>query len=279
MKKPTYTLSIPQPCHERWDEMTPTEKGRFCGSCQKQVVDFSGLSDREVIQLIEQSSGKVCGRLQKNQIDRPMMLEPWAQRASVRFSGFFAGLMLLSSVDYTSAKAIDYRNIELSSIHADARKDIVTDKDHGNDSLASVIKGKILDANSKMPVGQVKVSITVVENQDFKDYNVRESYARAAAIVEAGVRSGSYSESFITDSDGKFSFDIPQHLIEGTAVISISFSGHTESRVLEKRHLRNELVFLIDTMKLEQWNNERMAGELSIIKKMKVPKSDRASKR
>ncbi len=49
--------------------------------------------------MIEQASGKVCGRLHPQQLNRPMVLKPWAQRASVRFSGFFAGLMLLSTAD------------------------------------------------------------------------------------------------------------------------------------------------------------------------------------
>ena len=38
-------LSVSEPCHENWDKMSPVNQGRFCGSCQKQVVDFSVMSD------------------------------------------------------------------------------------------------------------------------------------------------------------------------------------------------------------------------------------------
>ncbi|MBN4072576.1 hypothetical protein JYT74_00920 [Crocinitomix catalasitica] len=41
-------VSIPDPCHEDWDKMTPTEKGTFCGKCQIDVIDFTTKSSHEV---------------------------------------------------------------------------------------------------------------------------------------------------------------------------------------------------------------------------------------
>ena len=41
-------LSIPQPCIQDWDKMTPTEQGRYCSSCNKTVVDFSNYTDKEL---------------------------------------------------------------------------------------------------------------------------------------------------------------------------------------------------------------------------------------
>jgi hypothetical protein len=36
-------LRIDQPCHEHWDRMSPSARGRFCASCRKEVVDLSDL--------------------------------------------------------------------------------------------------------------------------------------------------------------------------------------------------------------------------------------------
>jgi hypothetical protein len=75
-------LSVSEPCHENWDNMSPVNQGRFCGSCQKQVVDFSVMSDRELLQFFQKpSTGSVCGRFVNDQLDRklevPKKKYPW----------------------------------------------------------------------------------------------------------------------------------------------------------------------------------------------------------
>src|SRR5215211_7593598 len=75
-------LSVPTPCHENWDKMNPVEKGRFCDSCQKKVIDFSHMSDREVATFFKKpSTGSVCGRFMPDQLDRafeiPRKRIPW----------------------------------------------------------------------------------------------------------------------------------------------------------------------------------------------------------
>jgi len=75
-------LSIPKPCHEDWNAMTPVEKGKFCGSCQKQVIDFSTMSDRQVAEFFKKpSTGSVCKRVMTGQLDRdieiPKKRIPW----------------------------------------------------------------------------------------------------------------------------------------------------------------------------------------------------------
>ncbi|WP_417356217.1 hypothetical protein [Flavobacterium sp.] len=66
-------ITIPQPCHEKWTEMTPTNKGRFCASCQKKVIDFTKVSDREIAQALK-TNDKVCGRLYPSQLSRNLVI-------------------------------------------------------------------------------------------------------------------------------------------------------------------------------------------------------------
>jgi hypothetical protein len=75
-------LTVPKPCHENWENMNPVEKGRFCNSCEKQVVDFSDMSDRQIAEFFKKPSiGSVCGRFMSDQLDREIVIPkkrvPW----------------------------------------------------------------------------------------------------------------------------------------------------------------------------------------------------------
>ena len=69
-------ITIPQPCHESWDKMTQAEKGKFCGSCQKVVVDFSKMTDTELIAYFKKPKDSVCGRFKENQLNRVITAPP-----------------------------------------------------------------------------------------------------------------------------------------------------------------------------------------------------------
>jgi len=73
MKK-SITIRIPEPCHEDWATMTPTQKGRHCQVCTKEVIDFTKLSDEQIIKKFQQNSN-LCGRFKTTQVDREMKLE------------------------------------------------------------------------------------------------------------------------------------------------------------------------------------------------------------
>ena len=62
-------IYIPEPCHENWGAMTPNEQGRFCGSCQKTVVDFTNFTTENIQNYFTKHYGqKVCGRFKNEQI-------------------------------------------------------------------------------------------------------------------------------------------------------------------------------------------------------------------
>jgi len=64
-------ISIPTPCHEDLGQMDKTEKGRFCLSCQKEVVDFTKMSDEDIVLYFENKKNggaRVCGTFRADQV-------------------------------------------------------------------------------------------------------------------------------------------------------------------------------------------------------------------
>lgn len=52
-------IRIPEPCNEDWGRMTPEQRGRFCGACQKKVHDLSAMSERDA-KAVLQSGDDIC---------------------------------------------------------------------------------------------------------------------------------------------------------------------------------------------------------------------------
>ncbi len=63
------------PCSERWDDMPQTGAGRYCDSCEKNIIDLSAKSDAELIQFFKKKKDNVCGRLLASQLNRELVLE------------------------------------------------------------------------------------------------------------------------------------------------------------------------------------------------------------
>jgi hypothetical protein len=67
-------IKIEKPCHEDWSTMTSEAQGKFCNACEKSVVDFSMMSDAQILNYFSQpKSQKVCGRFNADQVDRALV--------------------------------------------------------------------------------------------------------------------------------------------------------------------------------------------------------------
>ncbi|MCB0697270.1 MAG: carboxypeptidase-like regulatory domain-containing protein [Chitinophagaceae bacterium] len=175
MKQPkTIQLSIPQPCTEDWHKMTPQQQGRNCDSCRKCVVDFTGFTDEQLYNFfIEHKGQKVCGRVKKTQLNRPILLPPQPHSTLYKWI-IAAGLALIITVgsNHTSFAQVPYKN-----------KAVVIEKEQSEDSVSNEsinITGTIVDEHNE------PVIFAVI--QIFKD-----------SILKGGTT---------TNEDGKFSISI-----------------------------------------------------------------------
>ncbi len=62
-------ITIPNPCHEDWNTMSPQVQGKYCMVCSKVVFNFTQMSNNDIIQTIQTANSKICGRLDDQQLD------------------------------------------------------------------------------------------------------------------------------------------------------------------------------------------------------------------
>jgi hypothetical protein len=65
---PIQSISIPEACHQSWQQMTPVERGRHCQQCCKTVTDFTVMSNQEIITYLA-AAHDVCGRFDQAQLN------------------------------------------------------------------------------------------------------------------------------------------------------------------------------------------------------------------
>lgn len=153
--KNSFTLSIPEPCHESWNEMTPQEKGRYCNVCAKTVVDFTRKTDREIGKIMK-SEGTICGRFKKTQLERPISL-PRKRDALLEMIPPLYAASLLLPIAVMSTQAIKAQEAHTTLTEQTPSTTKPQEQLQGRISVdlntpnTKIIKGVISDDNGPLP--------------------------------------------------------------------------------------------------------------------------------
>lgn len=171
--------------------MDDFECGKFCNTCNKTVIDFSILNDNQIKSILDHAHGKVCGRINISQVNRPLELTDKTSKYSLNkiFLGFSLTTIFNSSLSsktsinpivsfYSTDKLID-QNISRT----------VTD------TLRS-FTCKILDSKTKEPIPYVPILI--------KDLDL----------------------TLQSDSNGAFVFSVPSSFKHNTLEVRANYIGY-----------------------------------------------------
>jgi hypothetical protein len=144
-------FSVPSPCPKSWAAMTPAADGRHCNSCQHEVVDFSRMSEAEVMAWLAQpTAGSICGYFRAGQFTAPPM--PSAPRwrrwlvAAVALLGLKPLLAADEAIAFSPLRAVPHPT-EQAHAHATAPKGQVT------------IRGRVLDDSTGLGVPGAEIFI------------------------------------------------------------------------------------------------------------------------
>ncbi len=149
MKAQTITLQIENPCRKNWDDMLEEENGKFCLACQKTVVDFTKMSDAEVVDFFSAYKGNVCGRISKYRLNIP--LSSRIKTYGSPLHRFAAGLLLSIGLLHPAQAQTLKIKAEQHSVKSEAKHQ---DQDNGE---KKIISGRITNASSKKPLEGVSV--------------------------------------------------------------------------------------------------------------------------
>lgn len=129
-------ITIPKPCHENWEAMTVVEKGKFCSTCQKKVLDLTKASDKEIIEVL-QNNNTACGRFTSSQLNRNLYTNQ--QKSSYWLIACTTLFGIIGLGNYSS-----YAQVKNDTIKVDTKVN-TTFKDSINPNLPHKIKGIVSD--------------------------------------------------------------------------------------------------------------------------------------
>src|SRR6266700_1370915 len=111
-------LNIPEPCHESWQQMTPNEQGRYCLACQKTVVDFTLMSDRQLLDYISKAGSNVCWRFAPDQLNKeiPFALNKKRYSFAYLWNLLIASFLVAGKADGQTKRPICNNSIQMDTL-------------------------------------------------------------------------------------------------------------------------------------------------------------------
>ena len=214
--------------------MTPMQNGKFCSNCQKKVIDFSLMSDREIIAYFEGQKGTVCGRMTQSQLARPLSYQPAKPTAGLA-KFVFSFLSILAVKNAVAQTQLYVTNAPISK-HENMDIAITTEIDTTKAQDEIIIEGTVVDSLENEGVYPANILLLddslkptgIGTTTDFDgNFSLRLTPKKAGESIHLLVSSLGYETKYfnyiINKENGKFSV----HLKENTIKMEIN---HLQSR-------------------------------------------------
>ena len=149
-------ISISKPCTEQFNAFNKTDKGGFCKSCQKEVVDFRRMSDKQLTNYFKNKSGNTCGYFDTSQLMRDLPIQDVKQSKRLPFLKVAAVAFLsLTSLHHVQAQEQKTK----TEIVASSEKGTSTDNQQDQDHL---LTGTVLEASVPLPGANIVLEGTSI---------------------------------------------------------------------------------------------------------------------
>lgn len=198
MKK--ITVKLEKPCSEKYSDFRKTNLGGFCDACSKEVIDFTKMSDHELIDFLSNGNSNLCGRLKTSQLGTYDVHQKKPKRKWALIPIFLAVTALIIPEKSPAQQKPNTEQMDITKAGPNQSAD-QTDK--------------------------IYITGTVKE----PDFNSLPG----VNVILKGTSIGT-----VTDIDGKFILVIPKSQVTKSPTIQFSFIGLIEQEVevgLENQHI------------------------------------------
>lgn len=145
--KRDYIVSIENPCEKIvWANMQQSASGKFCDLCSKNVVDFSVLSDAEIIKIIENPSRDICAKMSTLQTNR--LLSNPSKIKNFHLSKTITTLLVVGSVKGTFASEQNLTKQDQIVVNSSFNSIQKFPEKVATDSLKKTMSGSIINENT-----------------------------------------------------------------------------------------------------------------------------------
>jgi carboxypeptidase-like protein len=204
-------------CHEKWAEMTPTARGRLCAKCDRELIDFTAMSEDEISAYHLRNPG-TCGLYSLSQFHKP------ASRLAAAAAAAAIGL---------TAPAIAHAAVPAPEPGPDVRQPQVEPAD------SIVVTGTVVDSATNQPIVGAQVFVKGTRLGAITDADGRFRFVVRSAMtfplrLQAQVIGYTSSELLVTTADSlaDMQFVLSQVFIgiRGLIVTGVPLTPTSEAR-------------------------------------------------
>ena len=263
-------LSIPEPCHENWQNMTPKDQGRFCNSCAKVVVDFSTMADVEVLNYFSNlKNEKVCGRVLPVQLEAPISMPVTPNKRKYWYWNYLTLIFLFFS--RSSAKAQTTKG-EVVSIPVTTQPPVKMGMIASGVQVkhSAVIAGKITDENGKgIPFATIRIKNSQLSARadDYGVYSLKSNVLNTVLVISAP---GYTTAEFNTAGLKLYNFSLANPIIEQKRYALAGGISYINLDNNNKCLLNSEATFVIK----DDETGQPVARAVLAVKKFGINKTD-----
>jgi CarboxypepD_reg-like domain len=188
MKK-SLTVSIPKPCTESWSSFTPTDTGGFCGSCNKNVIDFTHASEADILNFFTHKPAHACGRFRTDQL-KTYPLTPGSIKPG--FTLLRAGVLSLLLLLISKPGSAHTITTQVETEHVEQPRQVI-----GSTTLLAsqvLVKGVVTSAEDGAPIMGVNILVkgtdigTVTDHEGTFEISVDVKHAHALIFAFIGYK-------------------------------------------------------------------------------------------